>query len=390
MCALLVTAACAGLTPGSGPPPGPAPAPGQVFAPPHPAPLSANDLSQRLAAARVVVVGETHDHPGHHAIELRILTALADLPGPLAVGVEWLEEGDRAAADRLSAGQISVEEFARQVNWPDKWGFSLELYRPIFQFIQDRRLTLVPLNAPRPLVHQVARQGLASLSPAERGQLAPSLDLSPGGYRDFVLAQAREHGLAGGPALDNFFAAQVVRDETMAHNLAQELHPWPDGGKRAVVFCGSGHMAHAQGLVPRVARRLPGPGLLTVLPVTPGEASVRAQGQGPPADLLIVSTPAPPRPPRLGVIIKPASGGLRVERVFPGSAAQKAGIQAGDVLQSIDGRPLSRAKDIHDAIKEQPRRPHRFVIRRDGQTIEMDIGLGPAPPGKAPKGSGDN
>ncbi|HET7569775.1 MAG TPA: PDZ domain-containing protein [Gammaproteobacteria bacterium] len=49
---------------------------------------------------------------------------------------------------------------------------------------------------------------------------------------------------------------------------------------------------------------------------------------------------------RLGINVgEPAKDGLSVEAVTPGGAADKAGIQAGDTLQSIAGIPLSAEKD---------------------------------------------
>ncbi|MCA1906448.1 MAG: PDZ domain-containing protein [Desulfarculus sp.] len=107
--------------------------------------------------------------------------------------------------------------------------------------------------------------------------------------------------------------------------------------------------------------------------------------QRPAADWLVVSTPAPPRPPRLGVVVKPQEGGLLVERVLPGGAAQRAGLQAGDRLVSVNGRPLASPKDIHDAIKSQATAPHRYLVERRGQWLEITIALEATPPaGQAP------
>ncbi|HET8552151.1 MAG TPA: PDZ domain-containing protein [Gammaproteobacteria bacterium] len=49
---------------------------------------------------------------------------------------------------------------------------------------------------------------------------------------------------------------------------------------------------------------------------------------------------------RLGINVgEPVNGGLAVQAVTPGGAADRAGIQAGDTLQSIAGIPLSAEKD---------------------------------------------
>ncbi|MEW5913139.1 MAG: ChaN family lipoprotein [Thermodesulfobacteriota bacterium] len=351
------------------------PARGSVWAPGRPAPLDQAQLQERLDQAQVLLVGESHNNPGHHEIQLRLLRLMAR-GRPLVVGVEWLDHSVQPACDLLAAGKISVLEFARQAHWEEQWGFPLKLYATILEEVRKQGHRLVALNAPLAAVRQVARGGLKSLTPAQRASLAPSLDLSDPAYRAAMARQFRGHGVRGPQAQESFFAAQVARDETMAHYLAQALEPWPDSGRRAVLLAGGGHLSHGLGLPPRILRRLPGVRLLSVLPVSAQAAAFLAgSDRGWPADLVVASTPAPSGPPRLGVLLKPEPGGLRVARVLPGSAAQKAGLEAGDLLLAVDGRPLSSPKGIHDAIKAAPFAPHRYRLQRGGRELELVISL---------------
>ncbi|MFH1058018.1 MAG: ChaN family lipoprotein [Pseudomonadota bacterium] len=372
MAMLSLAAGCAGL-PAPGPPAWPL---GAVYAPAQDTMLTPGQIAASLDQAQVVIVGETHDHPGHHAVQLDFLKKMHASGRPLAVGVEWLDAAAQPACDEFSAGRIDLQQFVQRVDWEHAWGFPLELYAPILEYVAANRLPLIALNAPLASVRQIARQGLGSLSPAQRAQLAPALDLDDPAYREMIAGQFAMHAVSGERA-DNFFAAQVARDDTMAHRLAQALAPWPDSGRRAVVFTGSGHLVHGLGLPPRIARRLPGAHIITVLPVEAGQAAAMARQEGgrPPADWLAVTTPAPPRPPRLGVVLKPQAEGLMVERVLPMSAASQAGIQPGDVLTELDGRPLKQTKDIHDAIKRDPLGSHRYGLTRGGQTLWLEIKL---------------
>lgn len=351
--------------------------PGTYLAWPGPRVLDQVEVEKRLDQARVVLVGETHDHPGHHAIQLQVLESLLALGHRPVVAVEWLDHTVQKYCDQLSAGQITVERFAEVVDWKHRWGYPLKLYRPILELVRQKRLTLVAANAPAKIIRRVARQGLASLSPEERSQLAPALELEDPAYQKMLAVQFSAHGLMGKELARNFAAAQIARDETMAQELAQRLYPWPDSGRRGVLFVGGGHLAHGLGLAPRIERRLPGARVLTVLPVNPGAlARGGEQGGTPPAGLVVISTPPPPRRPRLGVTIKPVERGLMIERIWPGTPAQRAGLKAGDILLAVDGRPLKRAKDIHDVIKAAPFAPHRYQVERKGQTLEMSITLG--------------
>ncbi len=337
-----------------------------------------------MAAARVVMVGETHDHPGHHQAQLKILKLMTEQGPPPVVGIEWLDQGAQPACDALSNGSLTVDQFAEQADWNSRWGYTLDLYRPILEYVREHRLKLYALNAPLKVVRKVARKGLKALTPEERGLLAPALDLHDPEYEKMIALQFQGHGIKGQEAQANFLAAQIGRDETMAHNLALALYPWPDAGKKAVVLAGSAHVAHGRGLPARIQRRLPGVKLITFLPVSSDkliDAEGDLQGSQAPADYLMITVPAPPRPPRLGIMIKPAKDGLLVEGVWPQGAAFKAGIKKGDLLKAVDGKALTTPKDIHDAIKSAPYKTHQYQVMRGGKELILDITL--ADPHKA-------
>lgn len=373
--ALVLGAGCA-VTGPSGTGGAPVFSPGVYLAPPSPRPLGRDQLAKRLGRARVVLAGETHNHPGHHRIQLEILKKMSAAGPPPVVAVEWLEQGDQPACDRFSAGDISLEQFAAQVDWKRKWGYPLKLYAPILKWVQKNKLKLIAANAPAKLVRQTARQGLASLSAAQRSELADSLNLDDPAYQKMLADEFRVHGRMAPRRLKDFVAAQIVRDETMAQNLARALRPWPDGGKRALLLVGGGHLAHGQGLPPRIRRRLPGVELLTILPVSPEAAETALREPGPPpADILAVSTPAPPRRPRLGILAAPSARGLKVEMVIPGGPAAKAGLEPGDVLTKLDGRPLTKVKDIHNAVRAAPFKAHKYRVLRGEKNLEFIITL---------------
>ena len=340
--------------------------------------LDQAELARRLERARLVLVGETHHHPGHHQVQLQVLRLMAaGNPAPV-VGVEWLPAGAQPACDRLSAGEITVREFARLVDWKHTWGYPLTLYAPILEEVRRRHLKLVALNAPTAVVRQVAHRGLKSLGPNQRAQLAPALDLEDPPYRRLMAQQFKSHGGMGGLREEDFFIAQVARDETMAHHMARALEPWPDGGRRGLVLVGSGHLTYRLGLPPRLARRLPGADPLVILPVGIDLAGELENESRPPADILVFTDPTPPRPrgrPRLGLVLQPVKEGLRVQWVFPGYPAHKAGVQAGDLLVELDGHPLKRVKDIHRSLRDAPYAAHSYVILRKGRRLELKIRL---------------
>jgi putative serine protease PepD len=82
----------------------------------------------------------------------------------------------------------------------------------------------------------------------------------------------------------------------------------------------------------------------------------------------------------LGVSIQASPAGdpgAYVANVVQGSAADKAGLQAGDLIVGIDGRQVTSASDLSSAItRHQPDDKITLDVQRDGQTVQVTAKLG--------------
>jgi len=73
------------------------------------------------------------------------------------------------------------------------------------------------------------------------------------------------------------------------------------------------------------------------------------------------------------------AGGALVSGVEPGSPAEKAGIREGDVILSIDGRPVSRSIDLSARVAElQPGTRATLGLWRDRKPRDVQLSLGEA------------
>lgn len=94
--------------------------------------------------------------------------------------------------------------------------------------------------------------------------------------------------------------------------------------------------------------------------------------------------PSEPSPPRagLGIESKALQGGAFVEKVFPGSPAERIGLKAGDLIESMNGRSLiGCAREFGEWIAAAVPGAHvRFRVFRGGETIELAGELGTAAP----------
>jgi serine protease Do len=78
--------------------------------------------------------------------------------------------------------------------------------------------------------------------------------------------------------------------------------------------------------------------------------------------------------------LKSAQGAL-VSSVVPGSAAEGAGVQTGDVILKFDGKPVGSANELSAMVGEAtPGNKARLEIWRKGQTQELTATLGAAKP----------
>ncbi|HEX7128267.1 MAG TPA: ChaN family lipoprotein [Thermodesulfobacteriota bacterium] len=223
--------------------------------------VSESELLDYLAALRVVYVGETHDSPQDHAVQLAVLRGLAArAPGRLVLGLEMLRRSDQAKADAFVRGEIDEAAF-REV-WAESWG-EWEPYAGIVRFAREAGIRLLALNAEADLVRAVRRHGVDGLPPELAGRL-PEMRLDDPYHRAYLQAVFAAHG-PGSARFDRFYEVQVLWDETMADTAARALER---GGDRVqlVVLAGGGHVRFGFGIPRRLFRRLPAPYAI-VLPV---------------------------------------------------------------------------------------------------------------------------
>jgi putative serine protease PepD len=84
----------------------------------------------------------------------------------------------------------------------------------------------------------------------------------------------------------------------------------------------------------------------------------------------------------LGVSIGDTSTdtGAQVSRVVSGSPAAKAGLQAGDVITAIDGKPISTADDLTALVNTyKPGDTAKLTVTRNGSTKTLTIDFGQRP-----------
>ena len=215
------------------------------------------DVLAAIAPTQVIYLGETHNSEADHAAQLTIIESL-DAENEIAIGLEMFQRPFQPALDSYLADEITEAELIEQSEYETRWGYDWELYAPILRYAKENQIPLIALNTPAEVTRQVAIEGLESLSGDALIYIPPvgEVDTTDEAYRASVSEVFSAHGGAGhSMSFENFFAAQVLWDETMADRVVTQLKAEPD--RQVVVLAGEGHIAYDYGIPNRVERRLP-------------------------------------------------------------------------------------------------------------------------------------
>jgi uncharacterized iron-regulated protein len=239
--------------------------------------IDAEAFLAALRTKRVVYVGERHDEPLDHGVQYAILRQLHRYEPSLAIGMEMFQVPFQEPLTKWSAGLIDETVLRRETEYDERWGFDFGMYRPILEYARNQGIRVIALNAPRELSYAVAKDGVSSLSP-EQASALPELDLDDEAHRALFDTEFDIGDHAAEGAIEQYYAAQVLWDETMGSRVAETLAD-PAGPQKMIVFAGRVHVKFGLGIPDRAAKRGAQP-YAVVLPVT--EAELEAELALPP------------------------------------------------------------------------------------------------------------
>ena len=220
-----------------------------------------------LIDQNIIYLGETHDSSADHQIQLEILQELHKRRPNLWIALEQFQRPYQRVLDDYQQGKLTEAQLVTNSEYETRWGFPWSLYEPLLQFAKTNNLPLIALNTPSEVTRKVSRQGLESLTFADR-RFIPALStiqVGPESYRDRIQKIYTEMhpdksttpsttDLSKSQRFTRFFEAQVLWDETMADRIAQAVQQNPD--RLMVVLVGQGHLFYHDGIPNRVTRRL--------------------------------------------------------------------------------------------------------------------------------------
>lgn len=219
-------------------------------------------MADVLAGADVVFLGEYHDSDVGHRLQLELTERLLERRPGLVLSMEMFERDAQNQLDLYLTGGIDEATFLERARpWPNYE----EHYRGAVELARREGLRVLAANCYRPLASRVAKQGRWSV--VGDPWVARRIDAGPGRYRDKFVGLMGAHADQMGSALDDFFAAQCAKDDTMAESIDRELAAHGDDLPLVVHWCGAFHSDEGLGTVERLIARRPGVkvGLVTMV-----------------------------------------------------------------------------------------------------------------------------
>jgi len=201
--------------------------------------ISPARLVDKLAGVDQVLVGERHDNPDHHALQVWLLQALAQRRTQGSLLLEMLNPDQQEKV-------TSVQALARQGDWPEDlvsvlaWqeGWEWRLYGPLVSYALAQPYPVISANLDRAEITSVYRQ-----APTLTGSAANK------SVQETLLTQIRVSHCSMLPEtqLPAMLAVQQQRDRRMAEQLENAPKP-------ATLFAGAFHVRRDIGVPLHLAR----------------------------------------------------------------------------------------------------------------------------------------
>lgn len=216
-----------------------------------------------LSKADVVFIGENHNCPVSHWMELEITRALHQKHGScLMLGEEMMEADNQLLLDEYMSGLISYDRFEAEARL---WSNYSTDYYPVVYYAKENHIPFIATNVPRRYANAVSNAGLDCLetfTDEARSYMAPlpipfeydseGADSNFGAMRMLSRRSPEE--------MQHLAEAQALKDATMAWFIAKNM----TDSSRFVHINGTMHSDGHDGIIPYLHRYRPDTRVATV------------------------------------------------------------------------------------------------------------------------------
>ncbi|MBI5219943.1 MAG: ChaN family lipoprotein [Bacteroidia bacterium] len=228
--------------------------------------LEYSKMIAELATADIVFIGELHDNPIAHWMELEITKDLYEAKKENTIlGAEMFEADNQLILDEYLSGAIAEKKFEDEARlWPN---YKTD-YKPLVKIAKEKNLRFIATNIPRryaSVVLEKGFEGLQQLSDDAKKYFAPlpmAYDANLNCYKKMLDMGSMPMGKGSQSkmSMDNLPKAQAAKDATMAHFI---LKNWSKG-KLFIHYNGSYHSDNFESILWHIKQKNKDIKILTV------------------------------------------------------------------------------------------------------------------------------
>ena len=192
-------------------------------------------LVNAIESASYLLLGEKHDNPDHHLLQLMVLNHLIEQMRVANVAFEMMDSDDQAALDQISQHNLTtLEDLKAYLGW-DEEGWNWEFYGPLVLTLAQAKIPLAAANITDATMSRVYGEESSS----ERASILDEIGLQ----QLYVDIDESHCGLLPESQFPAMVRVQQARDYNMANNMVI-----PELEKLSVLVAGNYHVRRDVGV----------------------------------------------------------------------------------------------------------------------------------------------
>lgn len=221
--------------------------------------VSYKKMIRQISKKDIVMIGEFHDNPISHWMELEI-TKDCKQNRNLVLGAEMFEQDNQQALDMYLQGKLSAKGLDSNARL---WKNYKTDYAPLVNFAKEHKIVFAATNIPHRYASMISKNGfevLDTIPTSAKAWIAPlpiAYDSTLPGYKNMMI-RMEGHGTA------NMLKAQASKDATMAYFILKYFV----AGSLFIHYNGSYHSENHDGIVWYLKQARPELNIVTVTTVS--------------------------------------------------------------------------------------------------------------------------
>ena len=224
---------------------------GEILHVPTGTKITKKQLIETVASSRVIYIGEAHDNPESHRVQLEIIRALNEkFPGRIAVGMEMFRRDAQEKLNGWRDKKLSNSDFKKL--YCDNWGDWYSAYEPVFDYMKEKSVPLIALKSSVE-TEEKFKNGMTHADSPD----IPEVDENDPHHKSHFMSFFQTHDGKISPKAARYYRVMAMWDDAMAQSVADFLNNPANKDKKLVVMAGVGHVEYGFGIPKRAFARQP-------------------------------------------------------------------------------------------------------------------------------------